>query len=108
MQIQVIHSLQTKNDEHEEITEQLQTKHGTKVQQLTADLVALQRKIGEEKERTCQLEIESRAAEEEKTKLIKSQVTYHLIFASCSCFNYIHCCVYRRNTVLTLRKDFLN
>lgn len=71
----MIHSLQTKNDEHEEITEQLQTKHDAKVQQLTADLATLQRKVGEEKERAYQLEIESRAAGKERAKLIQDQVT---------------------------------
>ena len=100
----MIHSLQTKNDEHEEITEQLQTKHDANVQQIIANLAALEQKVGEEKDKACQLEIESRAAEAEKIKLIQDQVTYHLIYITMQLY-YCYCCVYRRNTVLRLRKN---
>ena len=72
--MQVVHSLQTKNDELEETAELLQSQHEAEAQRLTADMAAIQQQLREEKNKTLQLEDDKRTAIEENAKLTKERV----------------------------------
>ena len=72
--LQVVHSLQTKNDEYEETAQQLQTQHEMELQRVTEEGAALQQQLREERRRADQLQIHLETAQEEKGKLIHDQV----------------------------------
>lgn len=91
--LQVVHSLQTKNDEHEETAQQLQTQHETELQRVVAEGVALQQQLREERRRRDQLQVDVKAAQEEKGKLVQDQVHTHVLMVTIvALYMYSACC----------------